>query len=163
MSTSAALSLQLLALIDPVSPVEGGKLQHRTPSADTQRWAAGTGSGQVNRSYKVAGTLIASGTVNYNFLAAGALKDANGVTIDLDEVKALVVECVTGAIAVTGVASGLACFTGTDEGVKLAAGQILAMSFGAAGLAVGAAGTIKIAETSTSAGATFLLHLIGAE
>jgi hypothetical protein len=164
MSTAASLNLQLLALIDPVSPVEGGKLQHRTPAADTQRWSAGTGSGQINRSYKVAGTLTAGASVTYNFLAAGALKDANNVTIDLDEVKAFIVECVTGAISVTSAAAnGLACYTGASEGDLLAAGHITAKSFGPAGLAVGSNGSLTVTETTGLAGATFTLHLIGAE
>jgi hypothetical protein len=123
----------------------------------------GQASGEVDQAYRVLGTLAASGTVTYNLLAAGALEDAFGNVVDLDEIKGMVITCLTGAIAVTGVASGLTCFTGTDEGIKLAAGQTMALNFGAAGLSLSTNASIKVAETSTTLGATFELLLVGAE
>ena len=143
------------------SPATAGSLAYET--SDIDHWGGGQGSGQVDANYRAALSLLASGTTTLNVLAAGGLLDAFGNTLDLDELKGLVVKCLTGSISITGVASGLTCFTGVDEGIKLGAGQTFAINFGAAGLAVGAAGSIKISETSTTLPATYEIALVGAE
>lgn len=161
MAVEASMSLGLRISQTSQSPASGGSITYET--ADNDTWASGQGSGEVDQPFRVLGTLTASATVTYNLLAAGALEDAFGNVVDLDEVKGIVVKCLTGNIAVTGTTNGLACFTGTDEGVKLGPTQSFGFNFGAAGLSVGSNGSIKIAETSTTLGATFELSLVGAE
>ena len=161
MAVEASATIRLRSSQTYPSPATEGGIAYDVNVADS--WSSGNASGEVDRPFRVLGTLVASGTVTYNLLAAGALKDALNNTVDIDELKFLVVRCLTGNIAVTGVSSGLACFTGTDQGVKLAAGHAFAISFGAAGLAIGSNGSIKVAETSTTLGATFELALVGAE
>lgn len=161
MATEATMTLGLRISQSYVAPATGGGEVFEAVDNDT--WGSGSGSGYVDQGYRVVGSLAASGTVTYNLLAAGSLVGTDGTTVDLDEVMGIVVRCLTGSIAVTGVASGLGCFTGADEGIKLSAGQSMALNFGASGLAVGANGSIKVTEPTTSAAATFDLTIVGAE
>lgn len=161
MATAGALSISLLCTVDVPTPGTGTA----TEKLETvTRWTDGTGSGQIGRVYHATGSLTASGTATLNLLAAGALKDRFNTTVDLDELKGIMIKCLTGQFSVAAAAAnGLTCFTGASEGVKLAAGHTLAVDFGAAGLAIGSTGSLTLTETSTSAGATYEIILTGAE
>jgi len=100
-----------------------------------RRWKDGDGSGEVNRVYKVAISLAGGPTTLAIDFGDGSIEDVFGVAIAGDELKALMVQCVTGQITVmAGAATGLDCFTGAQEGVVLTAGQAMAIDLGAAGL-----------------------------
>ena len=75
----------------------------------------------------------------------------------------MIVKCLTGTVNVEAAASnGLGCFTGSGEGVKLAAGQIFALGLGSGGVTVGSAGSLTVAEAgSPAAAATYELLIIG--
>ena len=112
MSTSLATLVQIRALaeLSPASPLTGAV---KGEIVSEQRTTNGQGSGQADRAYFASRSLSASATHTYNVLAAGSLTDLLGQAIDLDEIKGLAVECLTGAIKVVGGASNaLAAFTG---------------------------------------------------
>lgn len=162
MATSLASLVQIRALAEltPDSPLTGAV---KGEIIAEQRTTNGQGSGQADRAYFASRSLSASATHTYNVLAAGSLTDLLGQAIDLDEIKGLCVECLTGAIKVVGGASNaLAAFTAAGDGLLLTAGQSMAVEWGAAGLAVGSNGTFEVTETSGSAGATYKILLIGA-
>lgn len=162
MSTSLATLVQIRALaeLSPASPLTGAV---KGEILAEQRTTNGQGSGQADRAYFASRSLSASATHTYNVLAAGSLTDLLGQAIDLDEIKGLAVECLTGAIKVVGGASNaLAAFTGSGDGLLLTAGQSMGVEFGAAGLAVGSNGTFEVTETSGAAGATYKILFLGA-
>ncbi len=162
MSTSLATLIQIRALaeLSPASPQTGAV---KGEIVADQRTTNGQGSGQADRAYFASRTLSASATHTYNVLAAGSLTDLLGQSIDLDEIKGLCVECLTGAIKVVGGAlNALGAFTGAGDGLLLTAGQSMAVGFGGAGLAVGSNGTFEVTETSGSAGATYKILFVGA-
>lgn len=162
MATSLAslVHIRALAELTPDSPLTGAV---KGEIVAQQLTTNGQGSGQADRAYFASRTLSASATHTYNVLAAGSLTDLLGQAIDLDEIKGLSVECLTGAIKVVGGASNaLAAFTGAGDGLLLTAGQSMAVEWGAAGLAVGSNGTFEVTETSGSAAATYKILFIGA-
>jgi hypothetical protein len=162
MAVEATLTIGLRVSQTSQSPASGGGIYYETTDTDT--WSSGQASGEVDQAYRVLGTLAASGTVTYNLLAAGALEDAFGNVVDLDELKGFVVKCLTGAIKVTRAsANGVPCFTSADEGAVLAAGHTFGFNFGPGGLALGSTASLTVTETSTTLGATFELLLVGAE
>ncbi len=127
-----------------------------------ERWTNGQGSGQIDRVYKVAGTLGAGATDNYNALAAGSLTDVYGQAIDLDELKGIVIRCLTGQITFEAPgASFLSCFKAAADGIVLVAGHSIGLSFGAGGIDVTANSTFDI-DDSGGAGSTYELEFIGA-
>lgn len=162
MSTSLATLVQIRALaeLSPASPLTGAV---KGEILAEQRTTNGQGSGQADRAYFASRSLSSSATHTYNVLAAGSLTDLLGQSIDLDEIKGLCIECLTGAIKVVGGASNaLAAFTAAGDGLLLAAGHSMAVEFGAAGLAVGSNGTFEVTETSGTAGATYKILFLGA-
>jgi len=162
MPTSLATLVQIRALAEltPDSPLTGAV---KGEIVAENRTTNGQGSGQADRAYFASRSLSASATHTYNVLAAGSLTDLLGQSIDLDEIKGLSVECLTGAIKVVGGASNsLAAFTGAGDGLLLTAGQSMAVGWGAAGLTVGSNGTFEVTETSGSGAATYKILFIGA-
>lgn len=159
-SQTSRVQISATASIQPSTPNTGAILAAIT--ADLQL-TPGSGAGKADQAYRVDGSLTASGSDTYNVLAAGALKTPLGETVDLDEVKAVIVKCLTGTVNVEAAASnGLGCFTGAGEGVKLAAGQIFALGLGSGGVTVGSAGSLTVAEAgSPAAAATYELLIIG--
>lgn len=162
MATSLAslISIRALAELSPDSPQTGavkGEI-----SVDT-RTSQGTGSGQADRAVFALQSLTSGQTVTYNVLAAGSLTDLLGQSVDLDEVKLIAVQCVSGAIKVEGgSANVLAAFTGANEGVNLSAGQVFALGLGAAGVTVGSNGTFVVTETGSST-ASYRILIVGAQ
>lgn len=162
MSTEARYTDTLRVFVPAPSPATSGGVTLEL--TDDATWTTGQGSGLIDRTYRKDGTLIASGADTLNLLAAGSLTDIFKRAVDLDYVKAIKIQCVTGAISVTGAASNpLGLFTGSSEGFKLTAGQSVSFNLGAVGLAISTNGSITITETSTSAGATYKLLLCGEE
>lgn len=161
MSVQASMTIAIDAQQTYAAPATSGDIGYST--AVTEHWSAGQASGEVDRPFRKVGSLAASASDTLNFLAAGALEDALGNTVDLDEIKGFVIKCTSGSIAVTGLVAGLACFTGTDEGIKLTSGQSFGINFGAGGLSTAGAGSIKITETSTTLTAGYELTAVGAE
>jgi len=129
----------------------------------TRRWTQGIASGNVDRRYLVDGTLAGSATDSYNLLAAGSLTDDYGQAIDADELKGLVLKCVTGQITFLAPgANQLGCFNAAADGIILAAGQTMALDFGAGGLDVTVNSLFDV-DDSGGAGSTYELWLIVAQ
>ncbi|MCP4733037.1 MAG: hypothetical protein GY873_02485 [Bosea sp.] len=166
MATSASALLQILAQgeVVPTSPFTGGPAMHKLENTTGgSRWAQGTASGQIDRVYMVSGDMIADATDSYDVKAAGSLTDVYGQAIDLDELKGLVLKCLTGTIVfLSPGANNLGCFLAAADGIQLTAGQTLAIDFGAAGLDVTTDSKFDIDEP-TSAVATYTLLLWGAQ
>lgn len=159
-SQTSRVQISATASIQPSTPNTGSILAAVT--ADLQL-TPGTGSGKADQAYRVDGSLSSSGSATYNVLAAGSLTTPLGEAVDMDEVKAIIVKVLTGTVNVEAAASnGLACFTGAGEGVKLSAGQWVALGLGAGGVGVGTAGSLTVAEAgSPAAAATYELLIIG--
>ena len=155
MATESTALLQILAHASlvpdsAVDPGAEGELVLNIDNGSTgERWSTGTGSGEIDRILMRTRAITASATQSYNLLAAGSLTDALGQAIDADELKGLVVECVTGAIAIEAPAAAfLPIFADASGSILLSAGHYFAMSFGAAGLDVTAGASFDITDTS---------------
>lgn len=168
---SALMEMRLLSTekLDPtVDPGASGQ-----PSAEVSigsggvRWKNGGGNGQIQRNYKRIRTIGSGATDSYDLLAAGSLTTPNGESIDLDEVKGLILRVTAGEVKfVKATTGGLDCFTAADEGMQLgatAALQALGLYFGADGLDVTTNSKFAIIETSGAGTATYELEFIGAE
>jgi len=165
MSTLAvALTLDLKSTLIPSSPYTGQTVADLNNGSTGARWTNGTGSAQCDRIYKKSGTLAASATDTLNLLAAGSLTDALGQAIDLDELKVVMVKCLTGSIKFVRAASnGAALFTAAGEGINLAAGQSVAVDLGAGGLSLSTNASLSITDTAGGSGSTYELVLAGAQ
>jgi len=118
------------------------------------RWTDGQASGEVDRVYRRVRTMTSGETQSYDLLAAGGLTDVLGRTIDADELKGLVLKCTSGSIALEAPASAfLPIFSDASDLILLAAGQTLAMDFGAAGLDVTSGSKFDIIEKAASTAA----------
>ena len=127
-----------------------------------RRWKDGDGSGEINRVYKVAVSLAGGPTTLALDFGDGSLEDVFGVAISGDELKALMVQCVTGEITVmAGAATGLDCFTGAQEGVVLSAGQTFVLDLGASGLDISTNAHLELLDGG--AAATGYIMVITAE
>lgn len=165
MSTlSARLVVKASADLQPDAPYSlaiGHVLENATGG---RGWKQGTGSGQVDRVYQVNGSLSSAATDSYNLLAAGSLTDVLGQAIDADELKALVLKCETGDIALGAPASNfLGIFNAANDAILLTAGQSVAFDLGATGIDVTTNASFDVAETSGAAAATYSLWLIVAQ
>lgn len=163
---SAQLLIRLLGAVAPGSPRGGGPISGDLSNGqDGRRWTDGQANKNVDRIYRVEGTLASGGTDLYNFLAAGSLTDIDGRAIDFDEIKAIVVVVNSGTIGFKAPASDfLPCFGAAADLIKLAYGtstRCLALDFGDDGLSLGTSGSLAIAELG-SAAATYSLAIAGA-
>lgn len=159
---SARMIILLRGESSPASPrdgVIGTTLENGSGGA---RWTNGQASGMVDKIYRTEGTLAAAGIDSYNVLAAGSLNDIVGGVIDLDEMKAFELVCVTGSIKLVAPAANfLSLFVAATDGVNLTAGQTIALDFGAAGISLGANGKFDITDTFGGAGSTYSLMFVG--
>jgi hypothetical protein len=161
MAVQSSAVVEIIGQVDAPTPGLGSVLEKISLAL---RLANGQGSGQADCVYHELHSFAASGTVTLNTLAAGALKDRFNSTVDLDELKILVVVCLTGSIEVVGAASNpMGCFTASSEGVKLTAGQAHILLLGATGLAVTSNSQFTITETTTTLTASAEVMLIGAK
>lgn len=157
------------AQVAPGSPYEGEIRSLLENVSGGRRYTNGTGSGQVNTVYyrnRTAtgdGTLGAGGTDSYNLLAAGALTDVFGATVDMDELKMLVVVVDSGAIKIDApAANAIPIFADPTDVILLASVKCIALDFGAAGLDVTTNSKFDIIETSGATAAGYYLLAIGA-
>lgn len=164
MPTSLAVSLRIIAQADltPSSPITGAILAKLENATGGRYWTQGTATGNASQCYIADVTLTSGQTVNYNTLAAGALVDTGNATVDLDELKGLIVLCNTGAIRVEAPAANfIGIFADANGAVKLGAGQCMALDLGAGGLDVTTNGKFDITETAAAA-ATYSIMFWGA-
>lgn len=164
-SLNVHLLMQMAADLVPTSPHAGAileKIRNNANATDGTRWTQGTGSGQVNQLYVVSGSLASGATNSYNTLAAGALTDIFGTTIDLDELKGLILIPLTGSIRIDAPAANfIGLFADATDLLNVPSGG-LAFDWGAAGLDVTTNSKFDITETTSSATATYLLAFWGA-
>ena len=163
MSTSSAqLIISLQGAQAPAAPVNGGLDRSVNNGSGGARWTNGPASGQINRVYQTDGTLAAAATDSYNVITAGALKDLLGATLNLVQLKGLVLTCLTGSIKLMAPAANfLSVFEAASHGVNLTAGQTIGFDLGALGITVSTNGKFDITDTFGGAGSTYSLELIG--
>ena len=160
--TSARLVISLRGMTTPTAPVEGELARTLENGNGGARWTDGQASGQVDRVYQADGTLAASATDQYDLLAAGGLKDILSRAVDLDELKAFELTCVTGWIKFTAPgANFLPLFGAAGDYISLTAGQTLAFDFGAAGISLGTSGKFNIVEAAGGSGSTYSIMFAG--
>lgn len=160
----AALSFSLLCrLVPDITEGLDGTVM-RADAIQEDRWVQGTGSGQADRSYMRIRTIPSAATDAYNTLLAGALRDIHGQTIDLDEIKALVLRCTSGAIKlVASAGTPMGIFLAAGDGIPLVAGQYVVFGLGAAGLNVAVNSLFEITETTGTGSSGYELAFVGAQ
>lgn len=164
MSTMTGARLHILAdaILTPALP-ETGAIRHLLENAGGgRRWTDGQSSGEADTVYfRDRDDLAASGKDSYDLLAAGALVDVFGATIDIDELKALVLVVDSGSVRIKAPAADyLPIFGGAGEYVLVSTS--LALDFGAGGLPLGSSSKFDIEETTGTATASYRLLIIGA-
>jgi hypothetical protein len=163
-TSSASLDLALRLLLAPDTDADGREGPIKADTVQSDRWVQGTASGQVDRPYKRVRSIGAGSTDSYNTLAAGALRDIDGQIIDLDEMKALVLRCLTGSIRlVASAGTPIDLFAAAGDGLNISAGHAIAVSFGAEGLDVTVNSLFEITETTGAATASYELSFVGAQ
>ena len=163
-SASASMLIQVQAAVVGSSPVLGTLQGDMSNGATGARWTQGTGSGNIDRVFRKNYTIAAAGTQSFNTLAAGSLTDIHAQAIDLDEIKGLMIKCVTGAIKVDAPATGFMGFFGSaTDFIVLAAGQTLALEFGATGLDVTTNSKFDLIDTAGGSGSTVEVAFFGAQ
>ena len=163
-SLSALLHIEAKAAVTATSPHTGDVREDLENATGGTRWTQGTASGQVGKCYRKTGSLAAGATDSFNLLAAGALEDVYGQTIDADELKGLVIKCTSGAIKLDAPAANfLPIFADASDVIKIQNGCTVAFDWGAAGLSLGSDAKFDIVETSGAATATYELWLVVAE
>jgi len=166
MATESGLArLELRGEMQGASPKAGALTALLSNATQGRRWDSDSDTAEADTVYRATLSLSASGAQTLNLLAAGSLADLLGGTVDLDEIKALAIKCTAGEFTVAGAVSNpLGVFTGSGEGLQLKATggcSFAAFDFGAAGLDVTTNSQITLTETSTSAGATAEVMVIG--
>jgi len=160
--TSARLVISLQGVATAASPLTGETSRTLENGSGGARWTDGQASGMVDRVYERDGTLTAAAVDTYDVLAAGGLKDLQGRAIDLDELKAFTLVCVTGSIKLLAPATNfLPLFGATGDFINLTAGQTQAFDFGAAGLSLGTSGKFNVVDTAGGSGSTYSLMFAG--
>ena len=161
-TTEVRALLSVIASVTPASPRIGALLASLSVSTDGEKWTSGNGSGQADTVYIASGSLTSGGSVSYNTLAAGALLDIDKATVDLDELKGIMVVCLTGSIKVDAPAANFAPFFGTaSDFIPLTAGECWVRTFGAVGRDVQTNSKWDIVETASS-NATYTILFWGA-
>lgn len=165
--SGALLHIKAMADLVPSSPHAGVINDTLENATGGRRWTNGTSSGNANTVYyRDRDALGAGATDSYNFLAAGALTDVFGATVDLDELKVLVVVCDSGQIAIEAPAANfLGIFSDATDLINMKASggaNCVAFDFGAAGLDVTANASIDIIEKSGATTADYRILAIGA-
>lgn len=156
-NVNALLQIRALATVTATSPASGDVVLECVNAPGGTRWTNGTGSGNVDRVLFRSETMASGETDSYNLLAAGGLTDIYGQAIDADELKGIIIKCLTGSISFKAPASNfLTCFGAAGDKIKLAATHCQAIDFGAAGLTLSTSASFDIAEEG-SAAATYEL------
>lgn len=165
MSTlSARLHIKAAADLLPAAPHTKPVGHSIENAAGGQGWRNGQASGQVDRVLLANGSLSSGGTTAYDLLAAGSLTDVLGQAIDADELKGIVIKCLTGNIEVTGDATNpIGFFKAGSDGINIPTGATFAMDFGDAGLDVTTDSKFSVTESTSAAAATYQIWLVVAQ
>jgi len=160
----ATLTIAVKAEMTPDSPLEGIIKGDANNGSKGQSWTNGTGSGQIGQVYRAQHTIGAAATVNFDTLAAGALADIAGDTIDLDELKWLYIEVTTGQVEfIAPATSFLDLFKATGDAIDLSANHVLCLEFGAAGLDVTTNSKFDITDIAGGSGSIVEVSFGGAK
>ena len=163
-SLSAMLHIEAKATLTATTPHTGDVREDLENASGGTRWTQGTASGQVGKVYRKNGSLSAGATDSFNLLAAGALEDVYGQTIDADELKGLVIKVTSGAVTLNAPAADfLPIFADASDLIKLQNGTTMAFDWGAGGLSLGTSAKFDLTETTGAATATYELWLVVAE
>tara|TARA_R110002110_G_scaffold385407_1_gene597004 strand:- start:550 stop:1047 length:498 start_codon:yes stop_codon:yes gene_type:complete len=164
MTTAAArLTIDVAADMTPDAPLTGPIRGNLNNGSKGQVWTNGTGAGQISQVYRATHTIGAGATVNFDTLAAGALLDIAGDTVNLDELKYIAVKVTSGAVEVLAPgANFLGLFKAAANAVPLVAGDTWAINKGAAGLDVTTNSKFDITDTAGGAGSVVEVSFGGA-
>ena len=165
MATQAAafLRMHLEAEGTPDTDLSGILRRVLENATGGRRWTNGTGSGQISTIYvREKSALGAGATDSYDLLAAGALTDIHGQTIDLDELKGFMLLPTSGSIRIDAPAANAIDIFDDPSDLLNVPGDGLMMSWGAAGLDVTTNSKFDITESSGGATADYTLVFFGA-
>lgn len=163
-NVNAMLQIRAVATVTATSPAAGDVVLECVNAAGGTRWTNGTGSGNVDRAFFVSDSVAASATDSYNLLAAGSHEDIYNQAIDADELKGLMVKCLTGSIKVVAPAgTPIGMFLAAADGINLSAGHCFAIDFGATGLTVSTNSLFEITDTAGGSGSTYELWFVVAQ
>lgn len=166
-SVQASLLVEFLSTLAPatVSGPGGSSqavAQNLRNAVRGESWTYGAGSGQVNQVFLDEVTVSSGATDNYNVLAAGAHLDVFGNTIDLDELKGLVIVPTSGSIRLEAPAANfLDIFDDASDLLDLVSSSVFCMAWGAGGIDVTTNSKFDITETTSAASATYLIAFWG--
>jgi hypothetical protein len=166
MATTAGATLitRVLATMDPSSPIEGTVRGDHENGTKGVSWTNGSGSGQIDQVYRATHTIGAAATVNFDLLAAGALTDITGATIDLDELKFLKISVTSGQISFLAPAANfLDLFIATGDALDLSANHGVTLEWGAAGLDVTTNSKFDITDLAGGSGSVVEVSFGGAK
>lgn len=147
-TSQVRLLVDAMASISPSAPDSGNILRRILID---MAWTQGSGSsGVIDQVYFAEQSLTSGQTVSYNTLAAGALKDLFNVTIDLDELKGLIILPLTGAMRLEAPAADFIALFNDASDLLNVPGSGLVLNWGAAGLNVTTASKFDVTETAAS-------------
>ena len=165
MAFTGKISLLLSGLLTAAADIESPQ----STLADRLDWdfASGTGNNQADQIWSDERTLSASATENLDL--AGSLTNALGQTVTFAEVRAIVVEALTGNtndVLVGGAASNqfAPMFGDVSDIVKVKPGgafMVVAPKDGQLGVTAGSGDILKIANSAGSTSVTYRITIIG--
>lgn len=160
---SVSMIAQILSSLRPDTPLLGEVQAQLANAAGGEQFTQGQSSGQSDRVYVRGSRSLGIGATDaYNLLAAGSLKDPLGQTIDLDELKGLMLICLTGKIRlIASTGTPITLFQAAGDAINLSAGQFAMFGFGPTGLSVETNSLFEILETG-GAGSTYSILFFGA-
>jgi hypothetical protein len=119
-----------------------------------RRFSNGTGSGKIGKWYKAVLAFTSGQTKSYDLLAAGSLTTPDGVAIDADELKVMVIQCDTGEFQLAAPAANfLAIFSDASDVLNLnsiGGLRCIGMDFGPDGLDVTTNSKLDLIETGSA-------------
>lgn len=161
-TASARLIISLRGSTVPDAPRDGELGRTLENGSGGARWTHGQAVGQIDRVYQADAVLTAAASKSHDLLAAGLLKDVIDQLIDLDELKAISLVCLTGSIKIVAPAANfLPIFGAAGDFIALSAGQTMAFDFGAGGLVFALNSKFDIVDTFGGSGSTFSLMFVG--
>jgi|TARA_Y100000034_G_scaffold119215_1_gene160755 hypothetical protein len=159
-TASARLVVDLASAMEPDAPLSGPIRGNLNNANKGTAWTDGGGSGQIEQAFEQNYTIGAAATQAFNTLAAGALTDLAGDTVDLDELKYLVIKVNTGTVELTAPgANFIGLFKAAADALVLPVGTY-AFDLGAAGIDVTVNSLFNLVDTG--AGSTVTVAFGGA-
>ena len=136
-TANATVIIDIQAEMTPDSPLTGRIKGNASNGSRGRSWTNGVGSGQIGQVYREQHTIGTGATVSFNTLSAGGLIDIAGDAVDLDELKWLYIEVVSGRVEfIAPAANFLDVFKATGAALDLAPGHKICLEWAAAGLDV---------------------------